>query len=78
MPQMPSQLDECGAAISTSLGMSGNAPTTRQPPRRRIVRPSQREKRRAGGTCGMFGGITGSSGGFVATLSPSCGYCARA
>ena len=43
---MPSQLDECGAAIRTSRGMSGKVPMTRQPPRRRIVRPSQREKRR--------------------------------
>ena len=33
-PHMPSQLDECGAPISTSLGMSGNAPTMRQPPSR--------------------------------------------
>ena len=42
-PQTPSQLDECGAPISTSFGMSGNAPTMRQPPRRSTARPSSRQ-----------------------------------
>ena len=54
-PQTPSQLDECGAPTSTSFGMSGNAPTMRQPPTRRMLRPSQRAKRLSG-TRGALGG----------------------
>src|SRR5690606_13219355 len=55
-PQTPSQLDECGAPISTRCGMSGSSPTMRQPPAFRIVRPSQRVKR-LGFTRGAFGGM---------------------
>src|SRR5207342_3515611 len=54
-PQTPSQLDECGAPISTSLGTSGNSPTMRQPPRRSSVRPNHGPNRWRR-TRGAFGG----------------------
>src|SRR5690606_10122589 len=54
-PQIPSQFDECGAPISTSRGMSGNAPSMRQPPSRSTVRPTQRANRLCPAR-GAFGG----------------------
>src|SRR5690606_15465743 len=62
-PQMPSQLDECGAAISTSFGRSGNCPTTRQPPSRSTLRPIQRARRLA-----LTRGAAGGSGGTIAAV----------
>ena len=84
-PQTPSQLDECGAPTSTSLGMSGKAPTMRHPPTRRMLRPNQRAKR-LGGTRGAFGG-SGNTGrgcrpsvcvGMPLAVSPSRAACAPA
>ena len=69
-PQMPSQLDECGAAISTSLGMSGNAPTMRQPPSRRIVRPTQRVNA-FGRTRGAFAGRGNTMSSAASGMRPS-------
>ena len=63
-PQTPSQLLECGAPISTAFGRSGKAPTIRQPPSVRIVRPIQRVKR--------FGVTRGAAGGRIST-GPSIG-----
>jgi hypothetical protein len=63
-PQTPSQLDECGAPISTTRGRSGNSPTMRQPPSRSSVRPNQRAKRIVGRTRGALGG-SGRTAGLV-------------
>ena len=60
MPHSPSQLDECGAMMKTSLGMSGRVPVTFQPPMRRVQRASQRRKA-LGLTCGICGGTAGSN-----------------
>jgi hypothetical protein len=60
-PSKPSQFDECGAAMTTALGMSGNAPTMRQPNMRRIERPSHSMKR--------LRGIRGAFGGSASTTS---------
>ena len=42
MPHTASQAEECGATMMTKRGRSGNSPSTRQPPSRRIVRPKAR------------------------------------
>ena len=62
-PHTPSQLDECGAAISTNFGRSGNVPTMRQPPSRNTARPSPSTNR--------LRGIRGALGGNATTTS-SC------
>src|SRR5690606_13417974 len=59
-PQMPSQLDECGAAITTIFGWSGNSPTTRHPPSRSTDRPIQRA-RGLGATRGALAGSGGTT-----------------